>query len=140
MSRPILSAVILSFTAIWLVACGQDQAPTEEAAAPPAEESSILDQALETAKDTSDRVGAAATAAKDTAAEAAASAMEQAGVARDRAETQAKEMIEQVKDFLAEDKEEMARELMDKLSAIKDSLSDALRAEIERLDAMFSDA
>jgi predicted small lipoprotein YifL len=140
MKRHILSAVIVSCTAIGLVACGQDQAPVEEAAAPPAEKPTMLDQAVETAKDASDRVGAAATAAKDAATEAAASAMEQADVVRDRAETEAKEMIEQVKTLLAEDKEEMARELMDKLSAMKDSLSDVWRAEIERLAAMFSDA
>jgi hypothetical protein len=126
MKRHVLSAVILSCTAIGLVACGQEQAPVEEAAAPPAEESTMLDQAVEEAK--------------DTATEAAASAMEQAEDVRDRAETDAKEMIEQVKSFLAEDKEEMARELMDKLSAMKESLSDGLRAEIERLEAMFPDA
>ncbi|WP_296808493.1 hypothetical protein [Thiocapsa sp.] len=140
MKRHVLSAVIVSCTAIWLGACGQDQAPVEEAAAPPEEKATMFDQAVETTKDASDRVGAAATAAKDAAAEAAASAMEQAGVVRDRTETQAKEMIEQVKNFLAEDKEEMAREVMDKLSAMKDSVSDTLRAEIERLEAMFSDA
>ncbi|EGV19858.1 hypothetical protein [Thiocapsa marina] len=140
MKRQILSAVIVSCAAIGLVACGQEQAPVEEVAAPGAEEPTLLDRAVETAKDASDRVGAAATAAKDTATEAATSAMEQTEVVRARAETQAKEMIEQVKSFLAEDKEEMARELMDKLSAMKDSLSETLRAEIERLEAMFADA
>jgi hypothetical protein len=33
---------------------------------------------------------------------------------------------------------EMARELMDKLVALKDSVPEAIRAEIERLEAMFS--
>jgi hypothetical protein len=140
MKRQILTAVIVSCTTIGLVACGQDQAPVEEAAAPPAQEPTMLDRAVETAKDASDRVGAAATDAKDTASEAAASAMEQASVVGERAETEAKEMIEQVKSFLAEDKEDMARELMSKLSAMKDSVSETVRAEIERLEAMFSDA
>jgi hypothetical protein len=126
MKRHVLLAVIVSCTSVGLIACGQDQAPVEEAAAPTAEESTMLDQAVD--------------AATDTVTEAAASAMEQAEDVRDRAETEAKEMIEQVKSLLAEDKEEMARELMDKLSATKDSLSDALRAEIERLEAMFPDA
>jgi flagellar motility protein MotE (MotC chaperone) len=140
MKRHILSAVIASWTAVALVGCGPDQAPVDEAAAPPAEESRILDRAVEAAKDASERASEAATATKDAASEAAASAAEQAGALRDRAEDEAKEMIEQVKTFLAEDKEPMARELMETLSAMKDSLSAALRAEIERLEAMFSDA
>ncbi|SDW60876.1 hypothetical protein [Thiocapsa roseopersicina] len=126
MKRPILSAVIVFLTATGLIACGRDQAPVEDAAAPSAEGSRMLDQAVE--------------AAKDAASEAAASAMEKAEAVRDRADREAKEMIDQVKSFLAEDKEEMARDLMDKLSIMKDSLSDPLRAESERLEAMFSDA
>jgi NADH dehydrogenase/NADH:ubiquinone oxidoreductase subunit G len=137
MKRRILSAVMVSSAAMVLVACGQDQAPVEEAAAPPAEESRMLEQALEAAKDP---VGETASKTKDAASEAAVSAIKRAESVHDRADKEAKEMIDQVKGFIAKDKEEMARELMDRLSAMKDSLSAALRAEIERLEAMFSDA
>ena len=137
MKRRILSAVMVSSAAMVLVACGQDQAPVEEAAAPPAEESRMLEQALEAAKDP---VGETASKTKDAASEAAASAMKRTESVHDRADKEAKEMIDQVKGFIAKDKEEMARELMDRLSAMKDSHSAALRAEIERLEAMFSHA
>ena len=137
MKRRILSAVMVSSAAMVLVACGQNQAPVEEAAAPSAEEPRMLEQAVEAAKDP---VGETASKTKDAASEAAVSAIKRAESVHDRADKEAKEMIDQVKGFIAKDKEEMARELMDRLSAMKDSLSAALRAEIERLEAMFSDA
>jgi hypothetical protein len=55
----------------------------------------------------------------------------------DTAVGQVGEMIRQVKGSLAEDKMDAARELMDRLVALKDSLPDSLRAEIDRLEAMF---
>ncbi|WP_373510184.1 hypothetical protein, partial [Thiocapsa sp.] len=77
---------------------------------------------------------------RDAASDAAAAAMERADAMRGHAEAEAREMMGRVKSSLAEDQKEVARELMNTLSAMKDSLSDGLRAEIERLEAMFSDA
>jgi hypothetical protein len=130
MKRQIVFGVIVSLAALLLVACGQEQAPVEEAAAPPAEPT-MLEQAAEAAKEASDEVG-------ETASDVADAAAEKAGEISDAAVEKAEEMIEQVKAFIAEDKMEMARELMDKLVALKDSVPEAIRAEIERLEAMFS--
>lgn len=130
MKRQIVLGVIVSLAALLLVACGQEQAPVEEAAAPAAEPT-MLEQAAEAAKEASDEVG-------ETASDVADAAAEKAGEISDAAVEKAEEMIEQVKAFIAEDKMEMARELMDKLVALKDSVPEAIRAEIERLEAMFS--
>jgi hypothetical protein len=112
--RQFVLAAIASLAVLGPVGCGQEQAPMEEPAGP-SEPSTTLDQATEAAKAASDQVG-----------ETADTAVEQVG-----------DMIRHVKGSLAEDKMDTARELMDKLVALKDSLPDALRAEIERLEAMF---
>jgi hypothetical protein len=122
--------VIVSLAAFLFVACGQEQAPVEEAAAP-ADEPTMFEQAAEAAKETSDESGEAASDVAD-------AATEKVDEMSDAAAEKAEEMIEQVKAFLAEDKTEMARELMDKLVALKDAVPEAIRAEIERLEAMFS--
>ncbi|CRI64368.1 exported hypothetical protein [Thiocapsa sp. KS1] len=140
MKRQTLSALVASWTAVGLIACDRDQASVEQVAAPPAEESRMLDRATEAVKGASERVGEAATATRDAASDAAAAAMDRADGVRGHAEAQTREMIGRVKSFLAEDQKEVARELMNTLSAMKDSLSDGLRAEIERLEAMFSEA
>lgn len=137
MKRAILLGMILSVVALGLTGCGQEPAPVEDAVAP-VEQSTLLDQAVDAAKNASDQVGEAVSATTDAAADAAASAGEQVGEMSDAVVAQAKEMIEQVKEFLAADNQEMARELMDKLVALKDALPEAVRAEIDRLEAMFS--
>jgi hypothetical protein len=112
--RRIVLAVIVSLAVLVPVGCGQEQAPVGEPAAPSAPPAN-LDQTTEAAKAASDQVG-----------EMADTAVGQVG-----------EMIRQVKGSLAEDKVDAARELMDRLVALKDSLPDSLRAEIDRLEAMF---
>lgn len=132
-----LLGIILSAGLFGLIGCGQEPAPVEEAVAP-VKEPTLLDQAVDAAKEASGKVGEAVSETTDAAADAAASAGEQVGEMSDAVVDQSRVMIEQVKEFLAADKQEMARELMDKLVALKDALPEDVRAEIERLEAMFS--
>jgi polyhydroxyalkanoate synthesis regulator phasin len=93
---------------------------------------------------TMDAVKEQAQAAMDSAAEAGRKAMDAAsqaaGVAADRGEaltadakTRAQELIDQVRAYLAENDLDSAEGIMSRLSALRDSLPEAIKTEIDEL-------
>ena len=173
MSKTILLA-LASATTLGLAACGEAEAPKGQVAAPtapppqaqtaapashqpPQTQPSLMDKAMEVAKearqaarDEGTRAVEAARASADAviargreAAEQAAErsralgqeALQQgraiAALTGDKAET----LIQQAKDAIDQKKPEVAREIAERLHRIKESLPQGLRDELDRLDA-----
>jgi hypothetical protein len=123
MRRLLFVGLTSGLLALGLVACEQDQAPTEQAAAPaPAGGKTLRDQALDTDKEESARVE------------------EEAAAATEAATKEVKGMIRELKTLIGEERMEEARVVMDRLAAIRDSLSKELQDQIDRLNAMMPDA
>ena len=125
--------------ALGLAACGQGEEPkhtgAEPGGAPPAEQT-LSEKAAELAKEatqaTSEKVEAAATAAS----EAAGAAMETGEALAQATVDKAKELIQQVKDYIADSDFDLAETTMEQLRKLKDSLPQALQDEIAKLEAM----
>jgi outer membrane protein OmpA-like peptidoglycan-associated protein len=149
MNYSILFTVIAA-AALGLSACGKSEEPAEEAAAPvtgAAEEAkSDAEKALAEAKE---KGREAAEAASEAAAQVAKSARERGGeIAEtakeagtemaDAANARAEAFIAQVKEYLANNDTDLAAETMEKLRAIKASLSETAQAQIEQLEQMLA--
>jgi hypothetical protein len=143
--------VILA-AALGLSACDKGEEPAEEAAAPAtgvAEETkSDVEKAVTGAVE---KGREAAGAAVEAAAQAAESAKEKGGeivesataAGADMAETasaQAEALIAKVKEYIENNDIDLAAETMEKLRAIKASLSESAQARIEQLEQMLAAA
>jgi predicted nucleic acid-binding protein len=78
--------------------------------------------------------------ALDTDKEASARVEEEAAAATEAATKEVKGMIRELKTLIGEERMEEARVVMDRLAAIRDSLSEELQDRIDRLKAMMPDA
>lgn len=138
MKHSIPFTVILA-AALGLSACGKDEEPAKEAAAPAtgaAEEAKPdVEKALAEAKD---KGREAAEAAVEAAAQVAESAREKGGEIADAANTQAEALIAKVQEYIQSNETDLAAETMEKLRAIKDSLSESTQAQVERLEQMLA--
>lgn len=135
-----------------LSACGKSEEPAEEAAAPAtgsaAEEKSDVEKALADAKEKGrEAADAAAVAAakvaesaREKGGEIAASAKESGAQMAAAANAQAEALMAKVKEYIENDDTDLAAETMDKLRAIKDSLSESVQEQIEVLEQMLADA
>lgn len=153
-----LPLLLASAVALGLAACGEDRAPAQQAApATPPAESTLIEKAAQAAKEFRDE-------ARDQASEAARAAREAAdqAVARGRELTEqataqgkslgeealqkgqamfamtaekAGELIQQAKDALDRNQPQLARDSVERLRKVRDSLSEGLRQELDRLDA-----
>mgnify|MGYP003573532692 FL=1 len=135
-----------------LSACGKSEEPAEEAAAPAtgsaAEEKSDVEKALADAKEKGrEAADAAAVAAakvaesaREKGGEIAASAKESGAQMAAAANAQAEALMAKVKEYIENDDTDLAAETMDKLRAIKDSLSETVQEQIEVLEQMLADA
>ena len=145
-----LSFALLAAMTLGLSACGDaDQAPTEPAPAAPETGATDdtktsmdvvkekLDSATKSAAEAGDQAAAAAAVAAQTLSEKGgemADAMTEKGnEMADAATDKARQMIASVQDYLADNDLDSAQGIMDKLSQVKDSLPEALKAEIEAL-------
>ncbi|NCA70398.1 MAG: hypothetical protein EOM91_09860 [Sphingobacteriia bacterium] len=141
MSRHIMIGLLATTVALGLVACGQDApAPVQEEqpAAPvaepmaPAEQESIIDKA----KGFSEQLSEQASEALDAVPGMVETVVGEAVGLRDAGADQAAALVEEAKTLIGEERMDQARALLDQVSAMQDSLSADLQAEIERLKAM----
>ena len=135
-----------------LSACGKSEEPAEEAAAPAtgsaAEEKSDVEKALADAKEKGREAAEAAAvaaakvaeSAREKGGEIAASAKESGAQMAAAANAQAEALMAKVKEYIENDDTDLAAETMDKLRAIKDSLSESVQEQIEVLEQMLADA
>lgn len=139
--------VIAATFSLALAACGPSEAPQEQAGAPA--QPSMVDKAVDAAKDaaqvTQETAGEAVEAAKNAASDAmdkgkeiTARAVEKTREIAGAAGDKSAEMIEQIKTYIAENEPEMAKSVLDRLAQMKDGLSESAKAELAKLDAMMS--
>lgn len=143
---------VLLAAALGLSACGKSEEPAEEAAAPATgsteEAKSDVENALAEAKE---KGREAAEAAAEAAAQVAESAREKGGEIAETAKeagaemaaaanAQAEALVAKVKEYIANNDTDLAAETMEKLRAVKASLSESVQAQIEQLEQMFADA
>jgi polyhydroxyalkanoate synthesis regulator phasin len=69
----------------------------------------------------------------DAASQAAGVAADQGAALTEGAKAKAQELIDQVKTYLAENDLDSAEGIMDRLNAVKDSLPEAIKTEIDEL-------
>lgn len=143
--------VILA-AALGLSACDKGEEPAEEAAAPVAgaaeETKSDLEKALagaeEKGREAAEAAAEAAAQVEESAREKGGEIVESATVAgADMAETanaQAEALVAKVKEYIENNDIDLAAETMEKLRAIKASLSESAQAGIEQLEQMLAAA
>jgi len=138
--------------ALGLSSCGKSEEPAEEAAAPATgsaeEEKSDVEKALAEAKEKGREAAEAAAvaaaqvaeSAREKGGEIAASATESGAQMAVAANAQAEALIAKVKEYIENNDTDLTAETMEKLRAVKDSLSESVRAQIEELEQILADA
>jgi len=138
--------------ALGLSSCGKSEEPAEEAAAPATgsaeEEKSDVEKALAEAKEKGREAAEAAAvaaaqvaeSAREKGGEIAASATESGAQMAVAANAQAEALIAKVKEYIENNDTDLAAETMDKLRAIKTSLSESAQAQIEQIEQMLAES
>lgn len=144
-------AVLLAAT-VGLSACGKSEEPAKEEAAPAIgtaeEERSDVQKALAEAKATGKEAAAAAAeaasqvvdSAREKGGEIAESAKESGAQMVAAANAQAETLIAKVKEYIENNDTDLAAETMEKLRAVKSSLSESVQAQIDELEQFLADA
>ena len=138
------ATVILAAT-IGLSACGKSEEPAEEAAAPTtgaAEEAKAdVQKALAEAKEKGQEAAAqVAESAREKGGEIADNAKEAGAQMAEAANAQAEALVAKVKEYIENNDTDLAAETMEKLRAVKASLSESMQARIEQLEQMLAAA
>jgi polyhydroxyalkanoate synthesis regulator phasin len=125
--------LMLSLSAALLLSlggCGDgDQGTTEGEAS----DGSTMDAVKEQTQAAMDSAAKAGKQAMYAASQAAGVAADQGAALTEGAKAKAQELIDQVKTYLAENDLDSAEGIMDRLNAVKDSLPEAIKTEIDEL-------
>ncbi|MCF7993162.1 MAG: hypothetical protein K9M02_22220 [Thiohalocapsa sp.] len=143
MTKPLMLA-LLAATVFGLQGCGDGGEGEGAGEATGEQSSSAVDTlkdkvraAADSASETGEKVAAAAAAASDAAGEKGQelsdAVAEQGGMIAETANAQAAELIDKLKNYLAENDVDSARGILEKLAPLKESLPESLQTQIEAL-------
>lgn len=140
MSRQILLTLAIAAT-LGLNACGPSEEPEQTTAEPgdaaPAQPS-LIERATEAAREATQVAREKLEAVATAGSEAAGAAREKGGEITQAAVDKANDLIQQVKDYIAEQDLDLAGSAMEQLRKLRDSLPQGLQDEIDKLDAMLT--
>lgn len=140
MSRQILLTLAIAAT-LGLNACGPSEEPEQTTAEPgdaaPAQPS-LIERAAEAAREATQVAREKLEAVATAGSEAAGTAREKGGEITQAAVDKASDLIQQVKDYIAEQDLDLAGSAMEQLRTLRDSLPQGLQDEIDKLDAMLT--